>query len=204
MNAALLTRPLASAAESDLFGRLTAFYAKTGSPWLLWSAWPTPDLAPFDLQLTGSPPLMLRNPDTERVIPGKELIITEVSCPAAMIDYVSTLIRAYPIHHTGGADMVKPFGPGNIGGTCRFWNGYVDEACVAVSSVCVSPGVVVVTCVATLEAARGRGYGAAMTDVAARCAPSLPVLLTSSEMGKSVYERLGFRTISEFTIWESR
>jgi GNAT superfamily N-acetyltransferase len=55
--------------------------------------------------------------------------------------------------------------------------------------------------VATLAAARGQGYGAAMTrrvaadGVAAGCDVAI---LQASEMGHPVYERLGYRTVVEY------
>jgi GNAT superfamily N-acetyltransferase len=55
--------------------------------------------------------------------------------------------------------------------------------------------------IATLESARGRGYGAAITrrviadGVAAGCDVAI---LQASEMGYPIYERLGFRTVVEY------
>jgi hypothetical protein len=58
--------------------------------------------------------------------------------------------------------------------------------------------------IATVEAARGRGYGAAMTmrivddGGVAGCTVAA---LQASEMGLPIYERLGFRTIVEYVGW---
>ncbi len=55
--------------------------------------------------------------------------------------------------------------------------------------------------IATIESARGRGYGAAITrrvvvdGVAAGCDAAI---LQASDMGYPVYERLGFRTVVEY------
>ena len=55
--------------------------------------------------------------------------------------------------------------------------------------------------IATIEPARGRGYGAAMTrrvvadGVAAGCDVAI---LQASEMGRPIYERIGFRTVVEY------
>jgi predicted GNAT family acetyltransferase len=52
--------------------------------------------------------------------------------------------------------------------------------------------------IATLEMARRRGYGAAMTArvVADGAADGCDVaILQASEMGRPIYERLGFRTV---------
>ena len=55
--------------------------------------------------------------------------------------------------------------------------------------------------IATVGAARRRGYGAAMTarivadGVAAGCDVAI---LQASEMGRPIYERLGFRTVVHY------
>ncbi|MDP9327096.1 MAG: hypothetical protein M3P10_02695, partial [Actinomycetota bacterium] len=56
--------------------------------------------------------------------------------------------------------------------------------------------------VATLAEVRGRGYGEAVTWAATRCRPSLPATLQASDMGKSVYERMGYRNMTTFDVWE--
>jgi hypothetical protein len=43
-NSVTLLRPLAEDAASELVARLDAFYvSRPGGPWMIWSAWPTPD-----------------------------------------------------------------------------------------------------------------------------------------------------------------
>ena len=55
--------------------------------------------------------------------------------------------------------------------------------------------------IATIESARGRGYGAAITrqvvadGIAAGCDVAI---LQASDMGYPVYERMGFRTVVEY------
>jgi GNAT superfamily N-acetyltransferase len=58
--------------------------------------------------------------------------------------------------------------------------------------------------IATIPSARGRGYGAAMTmrvvddGAAAGCDVAI---LQASDMGRPIYERLGFRTVVEYMAW---
>ncbi len=54
--------------------------------------------------------------------------------------------------------------------------------------------------VATIEAARGRGYGTAMTWAAiADAAPGVEIaVLQASALGRPVYERMGFRMVVEY------
>ena len=55
--------------------------------------------------------------------------------------------------------------------------------------------------VATLESARGRGIGAAVTWAATLADPSLPALLVASDLGRPVYTRMGYLTLSRATVW---
>jgi hypothetical protein len=56
--------------------------------------------------------------------------------------------------------------------------------------------------VATTRAARGHGYGEAITWAATMCRPDLPATLQASELGGPVYARMGYRTLADFTVWE--
>jgi hypothetical protein len=47
-----------------------------------------------------------------------------------------------------------------------------------------------------------RGYGEALTWAATRCRTDLPSTLQASSMGRPIYERMGFRTVASFTVWE--
>ena len=66
----------------------------------------------------------------------------------------------------------------------------------------ISDGYVGLYAVATTPDARGRGYGEAVTWAATLCRPDLPATLQASPMGRPIYERVGYRTIAEFTVWD--
>jgi ribosomal protein S18 acetylase RimI-like enzyme len=55
--------------------------------------------------------------------------------------------------------------------------------------------------VTTVEPARRRGYGAALTSAALMPETGLPAVLASSREGVRLYERLGFERVGELTIW---
>jgi GNAT superfamily N-acetyltransferase len=61
---------------------------------------------------------------------------------------------------------------------------------------------VVVSGVAVLESARGRGIGAALTAAAVNAAPDLPATLSASHLGLPVYRRLGFRQLTSSVRWQ--
>jgi len=47
----------------------------------------------------------------------------------------------------------------------------------------------------------GRGYGLALTAAAAAVEPSKPATLIASDLGRPVYDRLGFVAVMRFTYW---
>ena len=56
--------------------------------------------------------------------------------------------------------------------------------------------------ISTLAAARGRGVGLRDHRRTRRSPqPELPALLIASDLGKPVYDRLGYLTIARFTLW---
>jgi hypothetical protein len=84
------------------------------------------------------------------------------------------------------------------------YTGYVDGRPV-VSGLGIRSGRTIgIYDIATIESARGRGYGAAMTmrivddGAAAGCDVAS---LQASDMGRPIYERLGFRTVVEYDAW---
>jgi GNAT superfamily N-acetyltransferase len=203
INSAALLRPLDDTSAQELTDRLARYYsAARGGPWMLWSAWPTPDLAPFGFTLIGHPPLMTRPAGTPPIPQPNGLRIEEVGDAEGLAVYERTLIDGYGLQETMGA--VPPgqsLPPESIPGPVRYWIGYVDGAPAAVAAGGAGDGVVGIYGVATMPDARGKGYGGAVTDAAARCDPSLPAVLQASDMGRPVYERLGFTTIAPYTLW---
>lgn len=62
-NSATLTEPMSELTAPDVVADLQRFHhGGAGGPWLLWSAWETPDVSGYGLQFAGQPPLMVRRP----------------------------------------------------------------------------------------------------------------------------------------------
>jgi hypothetical protein len=82
----------------------------------------------------------------------------------------------------------------------------IGDAPVATAHVRLHERVVGVFGVGTVDAARRRGIGAAITSFAVRDHLDVAELawLESSALGRSVYERLGFRTIGRSEVWVRR
>lgn len=202
LNSATLLRPLASADASDLANRLRAFYAAgAGGPWMLWSAWPTPDLRPYGFHAVGFPPLMVRPASTVVPPPPPELQIVEARDEIALADVNAVLINGYPLEEIIEAGLSQLYDARVLGGDLRFWVGYVHARPVTVAAAYMGEQATGIYAVATLADARGRGYGAAITAHAAQAAPALPAELQASDAGRPVYLRLGFQIITPYTLW---
>lgn len=88
-----------------------------------------------------------------------------------------------------------------------YFLGRLDGRPVATSALFLSAGVAGVYCVTTLPEARRRGIGAEMTRAALQHASAQGYgisILQPSQMGFSVYETLGFRTVLTFHIFAWR
>lgn len=87
---------------------------------------------------------------------------------------------------------------------CVVYVGYADGGPVASGLGWLTGRTVGVYSIATIESARRRGYGAAMTarvvadGVVAGCDAAA---LQASEMGRPIYERLGFRTVVRYVAY---
>ena len=83
----------------------------------------------------------------------------------------------------------------------RFFLGTVAGRPVATAAGHVAAGVVDVEMVATMPDAAGRGYGEAVTWAATLVETGLPAVLIASDLGRPVYERMGYVAVSRWTFW---
>jgi GNAT superfamily N-acetyltransferase len=84
------------------------------------------------------------------------------------------------------------------------WIGRVDGVAVTTSRINIGAGVAGLYAISTLPAHRGHGYGRAMTIAALRAARSIGFrigVLQSSDLGYSVYRRLGFRDLFSYDVF---
>ena len=201
-NSATMLRPLAEQEAADVVARLDEFYADedVSGPWMLWSAWPTPDLAPYGMRAAGQTPLMVRLPGSIPAATATGLRIVEASTESDLLDLDNVMIHGYPVPElTFPRDRITD--KRALGGPLRFFIGYEDDRPVSCAMACIGEREVGVYAVATLPDRRGKGRGAALTLAALAAAPHLPAVLEASDFGQPVYLRLGFQVVSEYTIW---
>jgi len=162
----------------------------------------TPDLADRGWHLVGHPPLMARLPGAALppAMPA-ELQIHEVVDEPSLRIFEQTLVDGYPMPDLQPHRWGAFYDARVLGGPTRFWLGFVDGQPVATAAAHVAAGVNNVEMIATLDGWRGRGYGAALTWAATTADPSLPAVLIASDLGRPVYERLGYTALTRWTIW---
>jgi hypothetical protein len=202
-NVAVLRRPLADTEWPAAARRMHQFYAdQPGGSFLVFSGWPTPDIHALGFGAIGHPPLMLRPPaPTLAPLPeGFEIHPVIDSRTAAQFERV--MVLGYPVPEldpdvAGGIIGVTPTKAPHW----RHFVGYIHDEPVATGSAFVDERHVHVEFISALETTRGRGIGAAITAAATSVEPELPAMLIASDLGKPVYERLGYISMMRFTLW---
>jgi ribosomal protein S18 acetylase RimI-like enzyme len=123
--------------------------------------------------------------------------IKPVRHESALYDFKRTFVETYQIPEWAGQAWVDAALKVGIGQTpWQMYVGYLDGRPVATNMLFNGGGVASVYAVATLPAAQGMGIGSAITLqplLEAREMGYRHAVLFSSEMGVSVYQRIGFR-----------
>jgi hypothetical protein len=196
-NPVVLMRPLAE--PDEVLAEIGALFPQR-VPYLLVSAWPTPDLRPHGLGLVGHPPLMVRLP-APGPDPGRGIDVREVRDADELAIAERVLVEGYPLPE------LEPLTPGSLRApsllqpATRVWLARSDGEPAAVAAAHQHAGVTLVEFVATLPAARGRGAGAAVTWAATLSDPARPAVLIASDDGRPVYERMGYVAVERWTVW---
>jgi hypothetical protein len=200
INRAVLEQPIVDAEQT--VRQLRAFYGGGDGPFLLDSAWPTPDLRAHGFTLMGHPPLMFRAPNMPLPSAPPELRITPVTDAETAADLERTLIDGYPAPMLQPFEHVRLYTQGAL--TAAGWKhfvGYVDDRPVAAGSSSVGDRLLRVENIAALDEVRGRGYGLAITAATIAVDLTKPAALVASDLGRPIYERLGFVAVSRSTYW---
>ncbi len=202
-NGVVALRPFAPDEVPGMLSRVDAFFeGHRGGGWQIWSPWPLGDLSGAGYE-SFRIPCMFRpaglSSEGSRMAPAG-LEIRDIHSADGLRDSEALLIEAYDVPNTEPGSI---YGPGVLEDpSYRLWVGYADGAPVSTSTAYLSGGVVGVYNVATAIAARGSGFGEALTWRATLADPSLPAVLESSAMGRPIYERMGYRITTWCEVWE--
>ena len=197
LNTGILLRPVEPDRADAVAADVMRFFDGPGGPFSLFCPWPT-ELPGF--VTAGHPPLMLRVPGGDRPAAPGELTIEQATTRDELGAYEQVLVDGFPLEELQPWRAGAVFHPANlhVPGT-RFFVGRVDGRPVTVATSIVACGVNHIEFVATVPDARGHGYGEAVTWEATMAAPELPALLIATDMGRPVYERMGYLALTRWT-----
>lgn len=205
-NPAHWSRPIERDQAIAAVGAMQRAYDQApGGPYLLYSAYPTPDLRPLGLAPVGHPPLMVRSP-TGFPPPAHHpdgLHVHQVATESELRAFEQAAIEGFPLHELELAE------PGQLVPSAlldeprwRLYLGVDDQGrAVATSAAYVTESVVAVTLVASIPSARRRGFGEAMSWAATLSDPDKPALLIASDDGAALYRSMGYLTVLRFSLW---
>lgn len=204
-NAVLPLRPLPGDPTATM-AEIDAFYAARngGRPRtvLIFSPWPTPDLAPFGWILVGHPPVHLlpAGQTAPPLPPGSRIERVASLEQLALFDRVTA--EAFPIELPPDAPVPALFGPALLDDPAvGMWLAFAGDEPAGTAFARLGNGINHVLEIASLPAHRGKGIGAALTWTASRMDPSLPAMLISSDEGRRVYDRMGYLPLCRWTCW---
>jgi hypothetical protein len=197
-NNATLLRPATTESLGDVLERVEGFFTEgAGGGYEIWSLWPLPGAMPPGYEEWPCP-CMVRERGGDPPPPPPELEIVEADDDATVREAEALIGEVFEVEAAPGSTLRREC----LGDDFRVWVGRVDGRPVTTATAFIDDGFVGIYAVATVRDARRRGYAEAVTWAATLCRPDLPATLQASEMGQPVYERMGYRTVAEFTVWE--
>jgi ribosomal protein S18 acetylase RimI-like enzyme len=205
-NGVLSTRPAAGNEEQTVQGALGYFDSRDVSSFTWWlaprlpvSAWET-HLRQRGFRYNNSTPGMAA--DLSRLKPGSAapagLSIQRVQDLEALRVWARTFIIGYELPGSMAVALYDLMAGLGLDLPLRHYVGFMDGEPVAASTLFLGAGVAGIYNVATIPEARGQGLGSLLTLTPLREAQALGYragVLQSSEMGFSVYRRLGFEKV---------
>ncbi|MEZ5144333.1 MAG: GNAT family N-acetyltransferase [Acidimicrobiales bacterium] len=177
-----------------------------GVPFLVFCLYGSGDLRARGYAPVGHPPVMARAAGGEpppSVTEARGVTVEEVTDAATLAVWERTAITGYPLPELADLPSAAVFDPELLGSGWRFFlaRDDADGSPLGTSAAFVSDGLQVLQFVAVLSSARGRGAGAAVSWAASTVEPDLPAVLVSSDLGRPVYERLGYLSLLRFPLW---
>lgn len=158
------------------------------------------------LSVGESVPRMLLFPVPPNPPPTPELVVRRVETVRQLEDFIEVEVRAFGIpRRVARAAFARHAGrAANEGSSIEWRVGYFRERPVATSSHLTFDGLTSIFFVGTVPEARHRGFGRAMTWAAidaGRRQGAEAAWLSSSPMGRPLYESIGFRWLCDDREW---
>jgi GNAT superfamily N-acetyltransferase len=147
-------------------------------------------------------PVMAREPGTAPAVPASDVEVFVVEDPPDLAVAERVIVAVFPpggegAQAPGRSQPVEVLGiPG-----WRVWLGCRDGVPAGATYTYHDGTTVGVYQVATLPEHRGHGVATALMNAVLDAYPDVPVMLTATDHGQPLYDKLGFRTVSEAVWW---
>jgi GNAT superfamily N-acetyltransferase len=214
-NIAMLARPVAS--ERDLIAILGAagrFYHERKSRWSFWVCEDLLDPAArrhcreifteAGMRAISHAPGMLAAALSAPSRPLPPIECHAVSGPESRAAFGGLTVACFEIPLSVARAVYEPESAWN--GAYRGYLGMVNGSAVSIVALVRAGGAVGVYSLGTIPAHRHKGYGEALLRAAVTLenAANEPLVLESTEAGYRLYRRLGFRDVTNFTVYLTR
>jgi hypothetical protein len=169
---------------------------------LLFSPWPTPDLAARGWKLVGHPPLLLRPQGRPEPPLPAWLEVVEVTDRRTLADWERVAIEGYPFDELRPITRGALLGPAVLADPAfHAWVGYEGGSPVTIGTSYVAHGLNVFALGVTLPEHRGRGAWHVMARRRLAAFADLPAVSLFSDHSRSPAEGLGFLPLERWTVW---
>lgn len=132
-------------------------------------------------------------------VPG--LVVDRATDPAGVLQFERSTVElngGLPGHVDGA---IHPAVPTAANDRLHLFLGTIDRIVVGTALAAVTDNGILVGAISTRAEWRRRGIGSALTAAAVAADTTLPATLTASDLGLSIYRRLGFREVGRGIVW---
>lgn len=202
-NRVTVLKRLDPAAAPELAERIIRFFGTrpAGGEYLINDPWGTLDLASYGFKRWWTLPFMVRAP---RDAPSRpfDLEIAEVRSKGQVAAFVNALVEAFAISELTGISTSRIMDDRVlVDGAMKCWVAFADGRPIGTAVAYHSDGIVGVYLVGVVPGMRRRGLGEALTWQATLSGAGAPATLQASEMGRPVYERMGYVKALDCATW---
>ncbi|HEX7263375.1 MAG TPA: GNAT family N-acetyltransferase [Candidatus Dormibacteraeota bacterium] len=202
-NRVTILRRLNSSAAPELAERINKFYGvnPNGGEYLVNDPWATLRLEPHGFERWWSLPFMFR-PAGGAPSQISDLEIRKVRSGRDLEAFVHTLVEGFAIAELENLPASSIMNKKVLDdGAMQCWVGIAEGRAIGTSVAYLSDGVVGVYLISVVPAMRRHGFGETLTWKATLADHTAPSTLQSSELGRPVYERMGYITALECATW---
>ena len=202
LNRTTIVRRLDPSAGDELIPHIMRFYSARpdGGDYLVEDPWASLDLARYGFTRLWSLHFMVRSPEEAPAV-RTNLMIREARSRAEMERFVEALVEGFDMTAARRLPRAVILDERVLAdGALRCWIALMNGQPVGTAAAYVSDGVVGVYWISVIPSMRRQGVGEALTWQATQ-ADHAPATLQATAMGRSLYERMGYKAVMTSATW---